>query len=410
MQTITVITSNRLGETMGWLGIDDTDHLGGGCTTHTLLQLLNGLDDSVAFTNLRLVRLWPFAKQRTRGNAAVAVELITDDENTLIEHLDKWWNEKIKPLRGDLTKSQFSDREQYPTDPGMVWFSKQPEEKFYWDVVRQEVTIEEIPNPKKIWGGHGVIGAAAAVSWRAKTSTFEAISWRINHSMMKSTTRKIDLELLTEVDEDPDTFMSRDPRSDNVLIAPRGNCPVLFGIRARTLESAKRNCELLINSPNTEDIEGYMVFETNQATDDHLGEDRTSTVIKTTVMARGTVKIETEKGILMAFSESGDIKNLAQWLMIGDVINYNGLTHFDGSIHLERLKIVTAIPSKSRPICAKCNVNMKSMGKGQSVRCPKCRNISKEVWIEKTRVPPFSKWVQPPMDSRRHLSKPLDWD
>jgi tRNA(Ile2) C34 agmatinyltransferase TiaS len=53
---------------------------------------------------------------------------------------------------------------------------------------------------------------------------------------------------------------------------------------------------------------------------------------------------------------------------------------------------------------------MKSMGKNQPVRCPKCRSTSKKLWLDIDRVPPFNEWVQPPIDARRHLSKPLDWN
>ena len=83
---------------MGWLGLDDTDSLNGGCTTEVLFHLLESLPDTVSYANPRLVRLWPFAKQRTRGNAAVAVELITENETELMNHLDHWWTNHISNL------------------------------------------------------------------------------------------------------------------------------------------------------------------------------------------------------------------------------------------------------------------------------------------------------------------------
>ena len=74
---------------MGWLGLDDTDSLGGGCTTEVLHQLIKQLPSKVVVGQARLVRLWPFAKRRTRGNAAVAVELTTEEESELIDWLQK---------------------------------------------------------------------------------------------------------------------------------------------------------------------------------------------------------------------------------------------------------------------------------------------------------------------------------
>ena len=71
---------------------------------------------------VRLVRLWPFAVQRTRGNAAVAVELKTDDEDKLLTFLDTYWRDVIQPMQGMIESSEHSSRQQYPSDPGMVWF------------------------------------------------------------------------------------------------------------------------------------------------------------------------------------------------------------------------------------------------------------------------------------------------
>lgn len=397
---------------MGWLGIDDTDHINGGCTTHTLYQLISNLPAQFTYQNPRLVRLWPFAAQRTRGNAAVAIEIITDsNEKELIAFLDNWWNEKILPLKDNISTSKDYERKQYPTDPGMVWFNHQPKDDFYWSAVSREVTKDEIAKPDFSWGGHGVIGASAAVAWPGQKHTFEAISWRTNKAITDNKKRKIDMAALDLVDNDPETFMSRDIRSKNILIAPRGNCPVLFGLRAKTISAAEKNCQILLNATNTEQTEGYIVFRTNQATDDHLVNDKTAVVTSTNILKRGTVVIETKQhGKLLAFAESGSIKLLAQWLKKGDKIEFNGLKSIDDSIHLERLRVLKAVPKQQRPLCEDCQVTMKSMGKNQPLRCPKCRRTSEKLWLEIARVPPFNDWVQPPTDARRHLAKPLDWN
>ena len=92
---------------MGWLGIDDTDHINGGCTTHTLYRLIRNLPSEFTYRNPRLVRLWPFAAQRTRGNAAVAIEIITDNNNEqLMKFLHNWWNENILPLKDNISSSK----------------------------------------------------------------------------------------------------------------------------------------------------------------------------------------------------------------------------------------------------------------------------------------------------------------
>ena len=40
---------------MGWLGLDDTDHIGGGCTTHTLFELIQQLPKKYVVSSQRLV-------------------------------------------------------------------------------------------------------------------------------------------------------------------------------------------------------------------------------------------------------------------------------------------------------------------------------------------------------------------
>ena len=144
---------------MGWLGLDDTDSLNGGCTTEVLFRLLESLPDTVSYANPRLVRLWPFAKQRTRGNAAVAVELITENETELMKHLDHWWTHHISNLGGSIGVSDHSERKQYPADPGMVWMSEEKfDAQFYSQSVSSEILLEDLPNVSRHWGGNGRIG------------------------------------------------------------------------------------------------------------------------------------------------------------------------------------------------------------------------------------------------------------
>ena len=158
--------------------------------------------------------------------------------------------------------------------------------------------------------------------------------------------------------------MSRDIRTKSVLISPRGNCPVLFGIRALTYDSALGSCKHLMASKRTEKVENYLVFKTNQATDDHLGENSTAVVKEVTIKRRGSTKIRCKNGDdLMAFAESGEVKLLAQWLLPGDEIEYNGLRNEHGTIHLEKLKVISAEVEKRRPKCFSCDVTLKSMGK-----------------------------------------------
>ena len=53
---------------------------------------------------------------------------------------------------------------------------------------------------------------------------------------------------------------------------------------------------------------------------------------------------------------------------------------------------------------------MKSMGAGQGIRCPKCKRREPDEWIDIPGTPPFTTWVEPPVDARRHLARPLEWE
>lgn len=391
---------------MGWLGLDDTDSLKGGCTTEVLFRLLNDLPDDVSFRTPRLVRLWPFAKQRTRGNAAVAVELITENESELLIHLDQWWQQHIESLKGVLGTSDHSERTQYPADPGMIWTSESmTDEAFYKSAVSSEIELQNVPEVTRYWGGNGRIGATAAVLWPATQCTYEAIAWRSNEAEGR---RQLDEVALAEVEDLKDTFLCRNPKLGTSLLAPRGNSPVLFGIRSWTKDGAQHALDILEQGNDTEPSKGSLVFQTNQATGDHLEEPVEAYVRSKSILKKGHVVLETTQGTWMAFRQSGHIALLSQWVIKGDLLIGNGLRDEDDVLHLELLKVKKSISEQKRPLCVRCNKSMKSMGKNQGLRCKRCNLTSDRGWVEVERIPPFQNWVQPPPSSRRHLSKPLE--
>lgn len=395
---------------MGWLGLDDTDSLGGGCTTATFHALLEHLPDDVRTGVPRLVRLWPFARRRTRGNAALAVELHCEDEGALLAHLEAWWENHIAPLAGARSPSHISDRPQSATSPGMVYYTHQPEEEFYWKAVRGEVHVSDIPTPDREWGVHGRIGAAAAAAWPALTSTWEAIAWRTQEAAERH--REIDINALEEVDVRDGVVFSRDPRNGNSLVAPRGRSPVLFGVRATSFEAAEHACRHLVAAPNTEAVVAWRVFQTNQASGDHLPPPRHLRVVAVeTHPSRKHAHVRTDGPTVVAYAEGGPVNALARWLSSGDVICVAGLHHPDGTLHAERLMVESwEARTFQRPRCGACQVRLKSMGKGQGLRCPSCKTRSEDRWEDVHVEPPFIGWVEPPVDSRRHLARPLSWE
>ena len=394
---------------MGWLGLDDTDHLGGGCTTQAMWRLLASLPSSVTVRELRLVSLWPLAPGRTRGNAAVAVELVSNDVEALLAHLDDHWAAYLLPLSGAVEASHHSDREQQPADPGMVWFEQPPSSALYWRAVREHVPVAALPVADRAWGGLGRVGATAAIAWPADTVTYEAIAWRMDG---RSDPRRVDDAVMKDVDRMKGTFLTRDPRRGTALLAPRGPSPVLFGVRAHDRDSAEHAATLLINGPGTEPVDGWTVFATNQGSGDHLGEDARSTVEGVDVHpARKHATVLTADGPWLAYAESGDVNRLARWLRAGDCVEGRGLVDETGRRHLEALRVVQHHPRRQRrPMCGSCNVRLKSMGRGQGLRCPQCKERSEDRWDACDTPPPFEGWVEPPDGARRHLARPLAWD
>ena len=395
---------------MGWLGLDDTDTLASGCTTFSLHLLLAQLPNHVEIGELRLVRLWPFAQQRTRGNAAVAVELNTSNVNDLIRFLDAYWTAELEPLAGAITDNDEHKRLQSPTAPGMVWFEQLPvHPEFYLGAVRRHISLDEVPVATKSWGGMGRIGATAAILWPQHSITWEAIAWR-KEAKWNTTERKVCAQALAQVSALDGTFLTRDPRTQRSLISPRGTCPVLFGVRGRSHDSAALSASILIDAASTEPVISSRVFATNQASDDHLETMHTAEVSTIEILPRGTTAISTTTGTWMAFSESGDVKNLAQTLKPGDIIEGFGLAPEEGVLHLEKLRIAVKKALRVRPTCSQCERTMKSMGQGQGVRCPECKQRQEVAWEADTSNEETSHWVQPPSDSRRHLARPLEWN
>ena len=385
--------------------MDDTDSLQGGCTTEVLFHLIQALPGHVTAGQTRLVRLWPFAQRRTRGNAAVAVELNTEDEQGLLVFLEHYWGNHILPLKGIVQSSRHSDREQFPSDPGMVWFSESiSDSNIYREGLRKEVNLQDLPTPTKSWGGHGRIGATLAVLWPANESTYEAIAWR---EPSTNGLRQLDKRAIEHIDRMDGTFLCRDERLGDSLLAPRGVSPVLFGIRAWTRDVAMEALQVLLDAAKTEPVIGSLIFETNQATNDHLDHSIEGRVESVEVLRGGHTVIHTSEQRFLAFKESGQIATISQHLRKGDVIKCRGLMAPDQSIHIEFMKIQQLVPHKHRPTCPACNKSMSSMGKQQGLRCKKCGFKMDDCWIETPRRLPVNQWIQPPASSRRHLAKPL---
>ena len=383
-----------------WIGLDDTDERESGCTTDDFNNLLSHLCSSgFAIHDPRLVRLWPFAPRRTRGNAALSATIKTTEISRLESCLDSWFTSRFEEIQ--------PGNELHSAQPVLVLTHSQLPESMYWETVTQFVDLDTRigqlePIEHRVWstpaGRGGIIGASAAVAWRGTHDfTWECTAWR--HTQGE---RIVPPQLVHEMSNRfPSTFLNRDPNANRSLIAPRTPCPVLYGIRGESRQGVIEAHEFLQKN-GAEICTASRAFRSNQATDDHLGPVMKGRVKTVRVLQGGHAEIECDQQLL-CFAQGGDVNRLSQQLQTGDEIEWLGLSDSDGKIHLERLRLVNGERNKVRPICP-CGTRYKSKGRNQRLSCPSCGSGHPDEWVcERIN----SDWKEPPASHRRHLAKPL---
>ena len=118
------------------LGLDDTDHSEVGCTTESMNDLLSFIQTEIdcRIVERRLVRLWPFAERRTRGNGALGAVLeISHNLKQSMENICEDWFHKLTKTVDKYPKSGIS-----PSPCLIISWNPVPEE-WYWESVRSFV-------------------------------------------------------------------------------------------------------------------------------------------------------------------------------------------------------------------------------------------------------------------------------
>ena len=384
-----------------WFGLDDTDEREYGCTTHDFDSLVRHLTSlGYIVEDPRLVRLWPLAPTRTRGNAALAAAVSTDDYIALALARDEWFSSRFAEITPGV--------DTHSAQPVLLLSESKLPERMYWDTVQNFVElnnrIQELGHYRhRHWstssGLSGLIGASAAIAWQGNHDcTWECTAWRNKQSGPRVVPENIVYDMVKKF---PSTFLNRDPNAGRSLIAPRTPCPVLYGIRGESKQGVL-DAHQFLQKNGAEISSGHRAHRSNQATDDHLIASESGKIRHIHVKQGGHVEIDVGK-TLLSFSEGGDLNQLAQNMITGDEIEWWGLTNIDETVHLERLRLVRGERNRTRPIC-NCGSRYKSQGTGQPLKCPKCRSIHQDVWCFEIES---SDWKEPPPSHRRHLSKPL---
>ncbi|VVB50544.1 tRNA(Ile2) 2-agmatinylcytidine synthetase TiaS [uncultured archaeon] len=408
------------------IGLDDTDSRDGMCTTYLMAVLISKL---IPYGKLKdyplLIRLNPNIKYKTRGNAALAIDIEFNDRND---------SEKVKELVIDTVERMavFSEEN---TNPGIV-FIENSTQSMTNDLsvfsMRAVQDVLEIREAKEILSRHdiahkgyknerGLIGALAAAGFALcglPDYTYELIAYREQKSW--GSLREIDPGSVFAADAatHPDTWDTVDIENERIVFAPHSPDPILFGIRGNSEEAVRRAFSLIRSEP----VERHVVFKTNQNTDMHLirakiqevKEDRSyileGVVIKPPkTITGGHIIVEiSENGTSIecaAFEPTKGFRRIIRELRAGDEVKVFGSVK-DRTLNLEKIRIDRLNMQELRnPVC--CDKRMKSMGKEQGYRCGKCGSIRKEQVIETIQRNILPGFYEVPPCARRHLSKPL---
>ncbi|MCD6298988.1 MAG: DUF1743 domain-containing protein [Thermoplasmata archaeon] len=413
------------------------------CTTHLagdMVEELNnhGLD---VIGMPRLVRLNPNIPWKTRGNGAIAIQFgkgggrrkeigYVNGKRYCYSRKVSDGGADVEELAGALDKlirkRAMLDGEQ--TNPGLVISERKTPYNLYRKAVRSIVTLDEVEYILKsvnalyipYKNGRGLIGASAAIAWRPHDRTYELITYRNGGK------RWVDEESVKKMDGMlGKTFDSYDYENKHIQIMPNSPCPVMYGVRGDDENELPVAMDIIVSG----EIKRWMLFESNQGTDEHLQRRRAGevkpyeSVIVTGRVSREPVTI-TGGHVIFSVSDGDELecaayeptknfRHLVRNLHTGDRITlYGGVRKTPVTLNIEKMEIhsLTEIRKKvENPVCKKCGKHMKSMGNGKGYRCAVCGATAgeEEAVFEKVDRKIKPGFYEVPVVARRHLSKPL---
>lgn len=413
------------------IGFDDTDSVQGRCTTHLAYQityiLLNKYHSKFIDFPL-LIRLNPNIPLKTRGNGSVCLRIKGRNYEQIKEEIVHII-EKYSDLKNGA-------------NPGIVFYEANnigEELKAFsnsaMDTVLSKQFAEKIAQRNRvkyqIFGkGHGIVGALAAIGNALHNDhTFETIAYRKQENL--GTYRKVEEYKVKKLDKDsfPFTYNNFDFKNNRVLISPHGPDPVFCGIRG---EDPTITTLFLKNLQINEDLDGYMIFRSNQGTNQHLNLEKdilkilpfTSGYIKCQVVTKPItirgghiifyVTDSSNNKLPVAVYEPTRLTKIAYNLEIGDKVTIGFGTNIKSNnqktLNLEYLEIreLVKVFEIRNPICSSCNKSMKSEGKNKGFQCIKCKIRKRECGkenVEKRRTINCGLYI-PELIAHRHLTKP----
>ena len=398
------------------VGVDDTDTPQGMCTTYLGAVLARNLiRENMQVREARLVRLNPNVTYKTRGNAAIALDVEGDPDAVfrIACHL-------VEKLT-DFTCAN--------TNPGVVVVEKTPDPAFYEKAVKGFCEIDEalkiLDKIDARYHGYknqrGLIGATAAVSSMLTDYTSEILVYR--EPDLWGTSRYVDRQSLFDAEEAtfPRTWDTVDKTNDMVVCIPHTPDPVLFGIRGESPQWVM-TARQMIKSEKT-GLE--QIWKTNQGTDAHLvsgevgelregfsyyvrGEVAEMPITRTGGHVSFTIGYGASKIRCMAYEPTKNFRQIVRQLQPGDMVIAVG-SFKKASINLEKIKVESIAKDEiiRPPFCITCNKRMTSDGKDKGYKCRKCGARASDPDIREIPRTLKAGWYEVPPTARRHLAKPL---
>ena len=423
-----------------YVAVDDTDSMNGNCTTFLATEIIREVSDLDLIGNPRLVRLNPATPWKTRGNGSLIMRFgkgsgprrfIGNIGGEDIYCFDMCTSYEPNPeeMRSRIIPHIMSHHES-DADPGLLISRIKPSQTFYWRGVRTILSKSDVlPEIERIGAttfelgcGRGLIGCTCGMAWRPRDSTFELLTYRPAHRW--GTQRDFDPYSIRDIDHSfPTTINSWADRMQKVAMVPSTPCPVMYGLRGDVESDLIDASKTIV----TEGIDRWIVFLTNQGTDDHIIHNPTGLVVNQSYAISGVVSscarhingghvfidLDTRFGTIAcaAYEPSKEFRHTLDWLYPGDEVEVLGeLRDIPRTLNVEKIHVVSIADEHrkiSNPVCPICSRTMKSTGKGQKFKCKKCHTESRMPVMEKVTRYMVPGWYEPPTAARRHLSKPL---
>ncbi len=421
-----------------YVAIDDTDSQDRMCTTYLIYEIVSrGKYDVIG--DPELVRLNPNIGYKTRGNGALNINLgkgvgrksiIGKIGGKFIYSYEKIAEEPDGYKLMDFVSSiveEFYVKDDEKTNPGIVISSNRFDKELYGKALQEDISIEFIENYlsgralyRKIKTGHGIIGSSASLAWHRERYTYELLDYRYPH--YEDISHKEKMEISTIPESFRSTFNNIDIKNKYPAIFPKPKTPVIFGVRGINRDDLITTYDKIQETHNIDD-QGYIIYKTNQGTDDHIMPEpdylsNMGSYSLTGIVSGNPYTIEGGHSFadfkyknmeikLAAFEPTKEFRKVLMSLIPGDIVNAFG-SYANGTIKLEKICIVkkARLYRKDPPLCPECHVKTRSKGQ-MDYRCPVCKKRYRNPQISEVPRELEERFYEVPVIARRHVSMPV---